>query len=162
MKFRRTSFSSPVDVAITPSGAAAVINTGEFDCGFGQPFVAGGTARADPESGELSCRHQRLGRSQTLEVKLVDHPRIREGHDVHDYLVLLFEGIDVMEGEDRPAPRCSHHLPSFLLDDVKSHPTVRLPLVIPDERFAAELEPKRALTVPPTFIKLSHRQTIYN
>src|SRR5215204_2652269 len=48
-----------------------------------------------------------------------------------------------MEGKDRPALRCLYHLPAFLLDDVKPHPAVGLPLVIPNERLAAELEPQR-------------------
>src|SRR5215468_3960863 len=48
-----------------------------------------------------------------------------------------------MEGENRPAMRCPHYLPSFLLDDVKPDPALGLPLVIPDKRLATELEPKR-------------------
>src|SRR5262245_24979211 len=48
-----------------------------------------------------------------------------------------------MEGENRPAMRCPHHLTSFLLDDVKPDPALGLPLVIPDEGLATELEPKR-------------------
>ena len=49
----------------------------------------------------------------------------------------------MVEGEDRAAARCPHHLSAFLFDDAKKDPSLRFPLVIQDERLAAELQPKR-------------------
>ena len=124
---------------------AAVIDARQFDRGVREDrapdFLA--AAQVHAKASQSRGGGYRLVRPQPAQIELINHACVRIGGKVHNYLAVFLERIDVMEGEAGVALRAGDDAPRVLLHDVETHAAMLLPLVILNERPAAELQAER-------------------